>query len=149
MENISIYASNGVSDSDSRSTVYRLKVELRREQREDRDDKPYAKALRRVIRAFLEHEPEDALVLIEDEVLDLEAREDVGVDEVEALRRALVLTAPSRRGSRELFAYYLRKMEAAGRGREPFAQALRTALESEDASLDELFHWKRKQESSD
>lgn len=143
-------ASHGPDRSDASSTVYRLKLELRREQHAGRDDSPYAHALRRVLGAFSDHEPDDALALIEDELLDLEARPEVGTDKVEALRRVLVLSKPSRHGSRELFTYYLRKMEADGRGDEPFARALRKALKSPGtASLEELYHWKNREESSD
>lgn len=135
--------------SDASSVTYALKLELRREQRAGREERPYARALRRVLGAFLNDDSGDARGLLEDELLDLEARSDVPAEEVDAVRRALALTDPNRHGSRDLFAYYLNRMEADGRGDEPFARALRKALAAPGkTSLAKLFLWKDREESS-
>lgn len=143
-------ASDGTNGSGDSSVTYRIKMELRREQRAGRDDLPYARALRRALGVFLNHDPVDARALIEDELLALEARPDVAVEEVEALRRAFALADPNPHGSRDLFTYYLNRLEADGRGDEPFARALRKALASPGTtSLAKLFRWKEREESSD
>ena len=41
----------------------------------------------------------------------------------------------SRKTTHELFTYYLQRLERQGRGHEPFAQAIRRALASNDTSM--------------
>lgn len=126
-----------------RSATYQLKLELRRLERTDRGDSPYAEALRRVLRAFL-HRDLDAVIRIVE--LEIKRLEHEGASEpscTKALRRAVSLIEPEERSDRQLFTYYLRKMERDGRGNEPFARALRHALSSPGGpSLKDLFIWK-------
>lgn len=136
-------------DEEKRSKMYRLKVELRHEERADRTDSPYARALRHALHAFSEHTLEDAVVLLEDELLDLEQRDgDDGA--ADGLRRALTVVEGAPKANRELFQYYLRKMEAEGRADEPFAVALRRVLSTPGrASLSDFFRWKKEAEKEE
>lgn len=129
-----------------RSTTYQLKVELRRLERADRGDSDYAKALRRVLRACAEHDPESVLRVLEDEVRRLEADNSTGDGYTTSLRRAISLLDPEEQSDHQLFTYYLRKMEQDGRGDEPFARALRRALHSPDGpSLEKLLIWREQE----
>lgn len=122
-----------------RSLSYRLKMELRRLERDDKGDTPYAGALRRVLRATSQHDRDSVLRMIEDEIRELEQRGNDPI-EVDALRQAVSFIEPGTQSRRELFSYYLRKMEQEGRGDEPFAQALRRALDAPDGpSVEDLF----------
>ena len=130
---------NWASGQDNRSLAYRLKMELRKLERQGTGETPYADALRRVLKVTSEFDRDAVLQMIEDEIRSLE---DGGNDPVlaEALRKILSLIEPAGHARRELFSYYLGRLEAEGRGDEPFAQALRKALEAPDGpSADTLF----------
>lgn len=126
-----------------RSATYQLKLELRRLERTGRGDSPYAKALRRVLRAFLERDLDAVIRLLGAEIKRLEHEDGTDDSYTNALRRAVSLIEPAERSDRQLFTYYLRKMEREGRGQEPFARALRKALASPGGpSLKDLLVWK-------
>lgn len=130
-----------------RSATYQLKLELRRLERTGRGDSPYAKALRRVLRAFSERDLDAVIRLLGAEIKRLEHEDGTDDSYTNALRRAVSLIEPAERSDRQLFTYYLRKMELDGRGQEPFARALRKALASPGGpSLKDLLVWKDAEE---
>lgn len=71
----------------------------------------------------------DAVIrLLKSEIKRLEMASDPESGCLEALRHAVSLIQPDERADRQLFTYYLRRLEHEGRGEEPFAHALRQAL---------------------
>lgn len=128
--------------------LYRIKVELRREERAGRGDALYAEALRHVLRAFCNHDLETAGRELEREMQTFQKRGDE--DAVRVLRRAVGIVGSETRGVRELFKFYLQRLEAAGRGDEAFARAIRRILSSPgQASVKDLYVWKDLQDADD
>ncbi|MEX0747260.1 MAG: hypothetical protein WD275_04610 [Rhodothermales bacterium] len=123
-----------------RAILYRLKLEIRRVERAGTGETAYAAALRRVLGALSDLDMDAVFRMLESEIRQLDDG-DMDNEQAEALRQTLNLIEPQKRSRRELFLYYLRKMEQEGRGDEPFAGALRRALESPDGpSLQSLFN---------
>lgn len=148
MENRTLSTENRPPDFERRSVLYRIKVELRREERAGRGDSLYAEALRHVLRAFCIHDPETALQELQREMQSFRKRGDEDAERV--LRRAVTVVGSEARGVRELFKFYLQRLEADGRGSEPFAEAIRKILTSpRQVSLKELYFWKDRGDSAD
>lgn len=130
-----------------RSATYQLKLELRRLERMGRGDSQYAEALRRVLKAFLDRDLDAVIRLLQAEIERHKDDDGVSPTYLNALKRAVSLIQPEERSDRQLFTYYLRKMESDGRGHEPFAKALRKALASPDGpSLKDLLVWREIEE---
>ncbi|GEM_PF-6802573 len=115
-----------------KSATYQLKLELRRLERTGRGDTYYADALRRVLHAFSARDMDAVIRLLRTEIDRMERDPKAGATCLGALRQAVSLIEPKERSDRQLFTYYLRRMEHEGRGNEPFARALRRALSNSD-----------------
>lgn len=116
------------------SVRYELKLELRRLERRARGSTPYASAIRDVLWILAHHPNEETVRYLEREISRPAISEN---DEpyAEPLLEVLRQFDESRKTAHELFSYYLQRLERQGRGHEPFAQAIRRALASNDASM--------------
>ena len=123
-----------------RTIIYRLKLEIRRVERAGTGESAYAATLRRVLRELSDHDMDAVFRMLELEIRQMDD-EDIEGEQAVALRQALTFIEPQERSRRELFLYYLRKLEQEGRGDEPFASALRKALDAPAGpSLESLFN---------
>ncbi len=110
-----------------RSICYKLKVELRRLERNGQGDGTYATAIRRALGCLPEVTSEQVLLLLERELGRVE-------QSARSQRYSSVLASifseveDHEVSCSKLFAYYLQRLEERGRGHEPFANALRRAL---------------------
>lgn len=124
----------------SRSIRYKLKCELRRLERHGRGETPYASAIREVLWALANGDGDDLVILLERE-MSRPREDDADEPYAHALRAVLSKLYQSQSSAHELFSYFLRRLESEGRGNEPFAVAVRQALESNDTStLSSLLH---------
>lgn len=117
-----------------RAVRYDLKVELRRLERHGRGNSPYAEAIRDVIWLLANEGDENLIGLLEREMARAEPN-DADEPYAKAIQMVLDRLEESDRTAQELFAYYLQQLERQGRGNEPFACAIREALDSEDACM--------------
>ncbi len=112
-----------------RSIRYRLTLELRRLERNGRGGGTYAGEICRALDELPRIKSESVLKLLERELDNAEAsqREQPYASVLSSIFSRVDEHEPS---CSQLFAYYLERLEAQGRGHEPFANALRRALKS-------------------
>lgn len=110
-----------------RAVLYRLKYELRRVERLGRGESGYASSIRQALKVIQDGKCDEVLSMIE---RDLDRTEFDPNDEpyAEVLTSLLSNVDEADDTCEDLFAFYLRRMEAEGRGHEPYAEALRKAL---------------------
>lgn len=120
-------------DDPTCSVRYKLKLELRRIERRGAGLSPYASTIREVLWVLAHGENEHIVEYLEQE-LNQPFVGDSDEPYAPALRRVVEELDKRDKSAHELFTYYLRRLERQGRGDEPFAQAVREALASNDVA---------------